>query len=235
LIEKGALSPAARYATDMMQFDPSLRREICTPEFIRAAGPDDPISLVASEVDAADATEFLDRMLCADVNRYLPDALLVKVDIATMAHGLEGRSPLLDHRVMEFAATLPADFKRRGATSKYIFKRAIRHLVPADILERPKKGFSVPLAQWFRNDLRDMASDVLLESRTADRGYFRPAVIRRLLDEHVRGVRDWHDQLWNLLMLEMWHRTFIDGQAGVARSARAARVAEPREPARQVV
>jgi asparagine synthase (glutamine-hydrolysing) len=235
MIERGALSPAMRYAIDMMQFEPSLRGEICTPEFTRAAGVDDPTALVASEVDGADATEFLDRMLSADVNRYLPDALLVKVDIATMAHGLEGRSPLLDHHVMEFAATLPADFKRRGATSKYIFKRAIRHLVPADILDRPKKGFSVPLAHWFRNDLREMASDVLLDSRTAARGYFRPAVIRRLLDEHVRGVRNWHEQLWNLLMLEMWHRTFVDGRSAVAKSAAAARVVEPPEPVRRVV
>jgi asparagine synthase (glutamine-hydrolysing) len=174
-------------------------------------------------------------MLCADVNRYLPDALLVKVDIATMAHSLEGRSPLLDHHVMEFAATLPADFKRRGATSKYIFKRAIRDLVPADILERPKKGFSVPLAHWFRNDLKDMAFEVLLDSRTADRGYFRPAVIRRLLHEHVSGIRDWHEQLWNLLMLEMWHRTFVDGQSGIARSTHAASLAEPPALVRQVV
>jgi asparagine synthase (glutamine-hydrolysing) len=163
-----------------------------------------------AEFGASDAPDLLDAMLDVDVNRYLPDALLVKVDIATMAHSLEGRSPLLDHRFMELAASLPSELKRRGTTSKYIFKRAVRHLVPAPIIERPKKGFSVPLEHWFRNELREMVTDLLLDSRTRARGYFRPAVIHRLIDEHVQSVRNWHEQLWNLLMLELWHRTFID-------------------------
>jgi asparagine synthase (glutamine-hydrolysing) len=151
-------------------------------------------------------------MLAADVNWYLPDALLVKVDIATMAHGLEGRSPLLDHRVMELAASLPSSMKRRNGESKYIFKRALRQLLPADILDRPKQGFAVPLEHWFRNELRDLAYDTLLGPRAVARGYFRPQAVRRLLDEHVNGVRKWNEQLWNLTMLELWHRTFIDAR-----------------------
>ena len=136
--------------------------------------------------------------------------LLVKVDIATMAHGLEGRSPMLDHEFMEFCASLPSHMKLRGRVKKYIFKRAVRDLLPQTIIERPKMGFGVPLDQWFRLDLREMAQDLLLSPRAVERGYFRREVVQRLLDEHIKGVRQWHYQLWNLLMLELWHRTFID-------------------------
>ena len=107
----------------------------------------------------------------------------------------------------------------RGPTSKYIFKRAVRHLLPADIIDRPKKGFSVPLDHWFRNELRAMTADVLLDSRAISRGYFRTATVRRMIDEHVRSERSWHEQLWNLLMLELWHRMFIDDRPARTRVA----------------
>ena len=135
---------------------------------------------------------------------------LVKVDVATMAHGLEGRSPLLDHELMEFCASLPSDLKLRGRTLKYVFRRAVRELLPPEVVERPKMGFGVPLDHWFRNELREMAHDLLLSPRALGRGYFRAAVLRRLLDEHVTGRAAWQYQLWNLLMLELWHRMFID-------------------------
>ena len=123
-------------------------------------------------------------------NHYLPDCLLVKVDIATMAHGLEGRSPMLDHEFMEFAASLPADFKLRGGTTKYILKKAVRQLVPADIIDRPKKGFGVPLDHWFRNELREMSGDVLLvaaraAARLLQAGRRAPHA-RRALERHRR-------------------------------------------------
>ena len=217
LIEAGALSAPRRYALSMMQFDPWVKADLCTPEFQRAAGFADPATLLLDEFDPNSGSDLLDGMLAADVNWYLPDALLVKVDIATMAHSLEGRSPLLDHKFMELVARLPSDMKRRGPTSKYIFKRAIRHLLPADIIDRPKKGFSVPLDHWFRNELREMTADVLLDSRAMGRGYFRTATVRRMIDEHVRSERTWHEQLWNLLMLELWHRMFIDDRPARAR------------------
>ena len=171
---------------------------------------------MVDEFEACDGAGELDAKLCVDVNWYLPDALLVKVDIATMAHGLEGRSPLLDHVFMEWTARLPQDFKRRGATSKYLFKEAIRPLVPQAIIDRPKKGFSVPLEDWFRGELRELAEDVLLGSTAARRGYFQRAFVERILTEHVTGVKNWHEQLWNLLMLELWHRTFVDARPLVA-------------------
>ena len=197
-----------------MQFDTELKAEVCTPDFLQAARERDDAELILDAFRESDAEDFLEAALDADIAHYLPDCLLVKVDIATMAHGLEGRSPLLDHQFMEFAASLPPDLKLCGREKKYIFKRAVRHLLPMDILDRPKRGFGVPLEQWFRSDLRELAHDVLLDSRTLGRGYFRRSVVERLLRQHSQGVRSWHDQLWNLLMLEMWHRTFIDSPVG---------------------
>jgi asparagine synthase (glutamine-hydrolysing) len=157
-----------------------------------------------------DAPDLLDAMLDADVRWYLPDALLVKVDIATMAHGLEGRSPLLDHEVMEFAASLPSRLKLRNRTTKYLFKDAVRPLLPPDVIDRPKRGFAVPLDHWFRRELRELVHDVLLSERCISRGYFRRDGVARLLEEHVSGARNRHHHLWTLLMLELWHRAFID-------------------------
>jgi asparagine synthase (glutamine-hydrolysing) len=159
---------------------------------------------------ASDALDFVDATLDVDVNNYLPDDLLVKVDIASMAHGLEARSPLLDHPLVEFAASLPADLKLRGGTKKYILKEAVRPLLPAEIIDRPKMGFGVPLEAWFRHELKELAYDVLLSDSLRDRGYFNQTVVKRILNEHVSGARVWHYQLWNLLMLELWHRAFID-------------------------
>ena len=119
---------------------------------------------------------------------------------------------MLDHEFMEFAASLPADLKLRGNSTKYILKRAARSLLPADIIDRPKKGFSVPLCDWFRTDLREMVGDLLLDRRSASRGYFKPGVVQRLVDEHWRGTVAWEDQLWSLLMLESWHRMLIDSR-----------------------
>ena len=198
-----------RYARWMSHFHQSLRTELCRPEFLAAGGPD-PADIVVDAYAASDAMDFVDATLDVDVHNYLPDDLLVKVDIATMAHGLEGRSPFLDHHVMEFAASLPSRFKLKGAVKKHILKKAVTSLLPAEIIDRPKMGFGVPLETWFRNELKEMAFDTLLSRRMREREYFHEAFIRRLLDEHTSGARAWHYQLWNLLMLELWHRAFID-------------------------
>jgi asparagine synthase (glutamine-hydrolysing) len=148
--------------------------------------------------------------MAADIHTYLPDDLLVKVDIATMAHGLEGRSPFLDHELMEFAASLPTRFKIRGREKKYLLRRLSERRLPARLLQLPKKGFGVPIDHWFRNELRDFARDVLLDGRLAARGYFDMRVVAGMLDDHIAGRAVWHYPLWNLLMLELWHRMFID-------------------------
>ena len=105
---------------------------------------------------------------------------------------------------------MPSSVKLCGRTQKYIFKRAVETLLPAAILTRPKMGFGVPIDHWFRGELRDLAFDALLGRRLRDRGYFRPQFVERMLREHVGGIREWHYQLWNLLMFELWHRMFVD-------------------------
>jgi asparagine synthase (glutamine-hydrolysing) len=145
-----------------------------------------------------------------DVATYLPDDLLVKVDIATMANSLEARSPFLDYRIAELAARLPLDLKIRGGRSKYLIKRAMRNRIPSTILNRRKSGFGVPLAGWFRGELRPLVQEVLLSDRALARGYFEPAIIRGAVDDHVEGRADFAPRLWTLLVLELWHQTFID-------------------------
>jgi asparagine synthase (glutamine-hydrolysing) len=147
--------------------------------------------------------------MAADVALYLPDDLLVKVDIATMAHGLEARSPLLDHQLMEFAARLPLNLKVRHGQKKWLLKRVLRGRVPEGVLRRPKMGFGVPLDSWFRSSLRPMLND-LLGAEQAGRGFFRPGAVRRLIDEHQHERTAHGQRLWCVLMLELWFRTYID-------------------------
>jgi asparagine synthase (glutamine-hydrolysing) len=192
-----------------MYLDSRLKSSACTPEFLRASGANQSDGLLIGHLNRSSGGNFLDGMMSADVELYLPDCLLVKVDIASMAHGLEARSPLLDHTFMEFVATLPAQFKLHDGVKKYIFRKAAEHLVPPEILNRRKMGFGVPLDHWFRGSLRELTRDVVLRG-AAQRGYFRPDIVTRWVDEHERGIRNWHDQLWTLLMLELWHRTYID-------------------------
>ena len=141
---------------------------------------------------------------------YLPDDLLVKVDVASMANSLEARSPFLDHEFMEFAAKIPADLKLMGKTTKYILKEALKGILPDEVLFRNKMGFGVPIDRWFRNELKDMAYDVILSERAMARGYFKKEAIKKILDEHTSGKWNWQNHIWNLLMLELWQRMFID-------------------------
>jgi asparagine synthase (glutamine-hydrolysing) len=129
----------------------------------------------------------------------------------SMAVSLEARAPLLDHKLIEFVARLPASLKMRGLEGKHIFKRAISDFVPAEILQRPKQGFGVPINQWINDQLRGRIRETLTESSASQRGYVEPRYVNQLLDEHERGRRDHSTQLWALFMLELWHRAFIDG------------------------
>ena len=151
-----------------------------------------------------------DWMMNHDQRNYLPDCLMVKTDVASMANGLELRSPFLDHKFIELAARIPATFKRQGMRGKIILKEAVRGLLPPDVLNKPKTGFGVPLADWFRSGLGRMLRETLLQERSLRRGLFDPAFIRRLVDEHVTAKRDWSNRLWALLVLELWFREFID-------------------------
>jgi asparagine synthase (glutamine-hydrolysing) len=160
----------------------------------------------------------LDAMLEADVNYYLPDDLLVKMDVATMAYSLEARSPFLDHKLMEFMATVPSEYKLRNGESKYLLKSALRGILPDQILDRPKMGFGIPLGSWLRSKLRDILADTLLSPTALQRGYFRADTLRHMIAVHDSGRNDFQYLLWDLLMLELWHRTYID------------RTPQPRQP-----
>ncbi|HEV2185627.1 MAG TPA: asparagine synthase (glutamine-hydrolyzing) [Stellaceae bacterium] len=151
----------------------------------------------------------------ADFHTYLPDDLLVKVDVASMAHGLEARSPLLDHELFEWAARIPTDIRMHGGL-KGLFKAAMAPHLPAAILKRRKMGFGIPIDQWFRGELKELAYEVLLSRSARERGLLRPDYVQSLLDQHCSGSHNHHTRLWALLMLELWFRMWIDGSPEIA-------------------
>jgi len=152
----------------------------------------------------------LNQLLYVDLKTWLANDILVKVDRMSMANSLEVRSPLLDHKVIEFAATVAPDLKYRGATSKYLLKRYLEPKLPAELIHRRKQGFEIPLGQWLRTDLRDLGEELLLSRVARGRGYVRADHVRRMWEHHQRKLRNHSAQLWALMVLELWHRTFVD-------------------------
>jgi len=161
------------------------------------------------EASTARTHDPIDAALATDMESYLPYDLLVKMDIATMAHGLEARSPFLDHQVLEYCARLPARFKRRGRVMKYLLKELAGDLLPSDTIQRRKMGFGVPLAKWIRNDLRAEIEKSLFSSDSLSQVLFAPSAVRQLFDEHITGRHDHSARLWALHWLELWHREFL--------------------------
>jgi asparagine synthase (glutamine-hydrolysing) len=151
-------------------------------------------------------SNLLDQMLALDSISYLPGDILPKVDRASMAHGLESRMPFLDHRVIEFAWSISHDFKLRGNVSKWVLKGVLERYVPKEIYDRPKKGFSVPVADWIRGPLKDWASELLEPARISEGGWFRPDAVDRLWNDHQSGHRNFQSPIWNILMFESWRR-----------------------------
>jgi asparagine synthase (glutamine-hydrolysing) len=209
-VESLGLDPRRRYAQWMTLFDAAEKSALYTPEFAERVVASSSEALVLAAYDTSDAPTFVEATSHADVQQYLPDDLLVKMDIASMASSLEVRSPLLDHRVVEFAASLPAHMKLRRGVSKYLLREVMRRELPPAVLKRSKMGFGVPIDHWLRHELKEMAYDVLLGPTALARGYFRPATVQRYLDEHVGMVAEHHHKIWALLMLELWHQAFID-------------------------
>lgn len=210
-LEAAGRPSAERYLAWLITFDAAARRALYTPEFgARVAAPA-PEALV--ETSLAAAGEPLDAVLASDYAHYLPEDLLVKMDVATMWHSLEARSPFLDHELVEFAASLPAAWKVRGLSTKWLLRRALRGWVPEAILRRGKMGFGVPLARWFRGELRGFAEAVLGPGGLGKRGYFRPEAVDALLAGHMAGRVDHAHCLWALLVFELWQRTFLDAPA----------------------
>lgn len=211
-IQAASLPSAERYLRWMSVFNTNAKNELYTDEFRRQITEEpEPRNILApwfaQEVNGAGV---VDAALLADTMTYLPNDLLVKVDIASMAVSLEARSPFLDHHVIEFAASLPERFKLRRLTTKYLLKRALRKLLPAENLNRRKMGFGVPIGHWLRGTLQQMLRETLLSEKALRRGYLKPATVTRLVEDHTSGKQDYAPQLWTLLMLELWFERFID-------------------------
>jgi asparagine synthase (glutamine-hydrolysing) len=204
------LDGADRYIAYMTHLNGLRRDRLYTDDYRQLVGRSVARDVISRPWRASGGRSVVDVMLDVDVQTYLPDDLLVKMDIATMASSLEARSPFLDHELMEFAASLPPSLKIRGGEKKVALRSALRGWVPDAILDAPKRGFRLPLPEWFRGELRGYARDVLLDPQATRRGYFREPYVRELLDRHADGVQDHAQGIWTLLMFELWHQEFVD-------------------------
>jgi len=212
------LPPRDRFI-DGVSFLPALDRErqLFVPEFLQAAhAGGDPLQQFRNWYDNAPAHDHLSRLLYLDTKSYLVEDILTKVDRMSMATSLEMRAPILDHRFVEWSASLPVKYKYRNGTRKFMLKKLAERMgVPAQLLNRKKQGFALPLVHWMRNELKDMLT-ILHEPRTLQRGYVNPIAVRQLLDEHMSARRDRSSELWMLLVLELWHRNFLEaGRYGI--------------------
>jgi asparagine synthase (glutamine-hydrolysing) len=170
----------------------------------------DPLKSFRQYLDKAPARDPLSQVLYLDSKTYLPGDILTKVDRMSMATSLEARVPMLDHVLLEWVAALGPRWKMRDGEQKFILKKLAKRVgIPSEVLNRPKQGFSLPLGQWMRNELKDLVLATLLDTQTLQRGYFNPTGLRRMLDEHFQGRRDHSARLWRLLIFELWHRNFL--------------------------
>jgi asparagine synthase (glutamine-hydrolysing) len=168
-----------------------------------------PISVMQKHYDECDSGDALNRILYVDMKTYLAERMLVKMDRASMAHGLEVRNPFLDHRLIEFLATVPSTWKLRNGEKKYILKKAMAKRLPREILRRPKQGFDIPVDHWFRTKLKTSFDALLLDPSTALFDYFDRSFLEQLWREHISGRRNHGNKLWIFYIFERWHRRFI--------------------------
>jgi asparagine synthase (glutamine-hydrolysing) len=204
LLEAAALPAEARYGRLMEVFPAALRAELWEPSFVGSPVP------AWELLGSADGVSGLQAL---DARTYLPGDLLLKADIASMAHSLELRSPLLDHEVLELGLSLPASLKVQGRQGKVALRRAFADALPPEVAARGKTGFGVPISRWLRGELRELTRDTLLGERARSRGQLRPAAVERLLEEHAAGRADHGHRLWCLLMLELWQQVHVEATA----------------------
>jgi asparagine synthase (glutamine-hydrolysing) len=202
-----------RYISQQSVFTTAERNQLYTPEYSALLGCPPTDDVLLDPWRSSTGADLLDQLLDVDVNTYLPGDLLAKIDVATMAYSLEGRSPLLDHELMELAASLPAESKASHGLRKRVLRSALRGWVPDEILDAPKRGFELPVARWFRGELRDYSREVLLDTPAISRGWCREAEVRRLLDEHANATHDHGRGIWRLLVLELWYQGISGARA----------------------
>jgi asparagine synthase (glutamine-hydrolysing) len=207
---------ASRYLRFVCHFSAGEKAELYTRELAARFSKDATAAAFAAHLGASEAGDLVGRLQNLDVETYLTDDILAKVDVASMTHALEARAPLADHHVVELGASLPASLKIKGRRGKHIFKQAFADVVPAEILNRRKKGFALPTGPWLAGRLHGFARDLLLSDAARARGYFRPEAVADLLDRHKAG-EDHGERLWNLMTLEIWQRELVDGRAAFAR------------------
>jgi asparagine synthase (glutamine-hydrolysing) len=204
---EGAGSPAAvAHASWRRIFSDQERDELLTPDFRASVRGRDSTAAFVEAFERAPAASDLDRLFYVDVKTFLPDSILPKVDTMTLAHGLEAREPLLDHRLVELGARLPWRFKLRGRDTKWIFKRAMASRVPGAIVRRAKAGFQPPFSAWFRGPLAGFVRDSLDVAVVRETGIIQPDVVARYVDEHLAARADHGLKLWSLLFFVAWVR-----------------------------
>ncbi|MET0752621.1 MAG: asparagine synthase (glutamine-hydrolyzing) [Pyrinomonadaceae bacterium] len=209
-LQAANLPRTERYFRWMSTFDRDSKKELYTESFSREIANNNPSEVLEKWFAKANGSGILDTTLLTDQMTYLPNDLLVKVDIASMANSLEARSPFLDHHLIEFAASLPEKIKARRFETKSFLKKIAARLVPREVVYRRKMGFGVPIGKWFRTDMKDFVRQVLLSEKSLTRGIVRREMIEKYVREHTNAERDHAFQLWTLLMLELWFERFID-------------------------
>jgi asparagine synthase (glutamine-hydrolysing) len=197
---------AERSATWFASFSREERKKLFAPEFLAQVDPSHPAQVFESYLEKQRRRTPLKRMLYADLKVWLPDNLLVRGDLMTMAASIEERVPFLDHKLVEFAARVPTTLLTQHFRAKVLLKRAFERFLPPEILYRRKVGFAVPVGEWFRKPLKSLVADLVLSSAALSRGYFNPASMETYLQEHFHGIRDRQKQLWALLNFELWCR-----------------------------
>ena len=204
-----------RYAESMsfLRFTDEHKRRLFTEQAQKSLAETDSISKILIHYNSDHAADPVDRMLNTDLMTRMPDHLLTISDRMCMAHSLEARPPLIDHKVTEFAAAIPAAYKLKGRSLKHILRRVAERHLPRELIYRPKQGFGFPIAIWLRTDLKDFTRNLLLrESRFVANGTFDAGYVRQLVDEHLDGKADHNFRLWILLNLEIWHRLYLEGE-----------------------
>jgi asparagine synthase (glutamine-hydrolysing) len=202
-------TPDEQYVRRVTRGLAPIHREVFSDEIARRVDGD-PTRIAAPFLRRVRHADVLSRRQYLDTHTYLPGDIMAKVDRTSMLVSLESRAPLLDHVLVEFAATIPVELRTRGMTTKYLLKRVAERLMPREMVHRPKMGFGIPVAYWLKKEWAAHSEDLLLGERSAGRGVFRPGYVRRILDEHRTGKRDNSAMIWTLMMLELWWREKLD-------------------------